>query len=385
MNCTINKLNGTLSIVLTNWDDGITSGSYNFGSASVSTGSNSTGSNPTSSLIIPNNPIRTYSSSLYTSNASAADDRVLFHNKHLFVANPANNTLSILTGSSPTSMSLVATASLPFPTVFLIANGRYLYCGDYACNLVCVDVYDFAHPVVSSMVTSSFSSELFCWFWPVIKNNYLYVAAHYPGGSGEGSILAYNIMPGTPVFIKRWRYPSGSWGGGALAVKDNYLYANDYFSGYSRADAKQVFHTIDISAPASPTLVCTTEAPQTGIDPAPFDPWGNFVDGNYLFVHDDNFLQKYNIATGSNPTYVTESYFGPIGTDGAAYDTINGYAFMGMMQGSSLITVELATLSCSYINTLDGSGINYAASLSANSGSRQIAFVYDGKLNLFSY
>jgi len=175
---------------------------------------------------------------------------VLFYNKHLFVANAANNTLSILTGSNPQSMSLVATASLPFPTIFLIANDHYIYCSDYQCNLVAVDVYDFAHPVVGAVVTSSFASELYGWYWPVIKNSYLYVAAHYPGGTSAGSILAYNIMPGTPVFVKRWRYPSGSWGGGALTAKDNYLYANDYFSITSRADSKAVFHTLDISQPA---------------------------------------------------------------------------------------------------------------------------------------
>jgi hypothetical protein len=368
-----------MTLVLTGWDDGYISASYNFGSSSVTL--------PTTSSITSSAVNVQFSStnSLFTSNAAMADDRVLFHNGHLFIFNPDTSKLNIIHPESNGTLTLVGTQSLSISPVFLIASGSYLYGMNYGGELITINVSNLSHPIIMSVSSSQFPSESFMWYWPVIHNNCLYASSHYNGGGGVGSVLVYNLTsPAAPKYQTRWKYPSGSWGGGALSVKDNYLYVNDYFSMYSRADGKEVFHVVDISNTSSISTVATKQLSQTGLDPAPFESWGNFIDGNYLFVTDDAFVQKYDISNPSNPTYVTESYYGTIGVDVNAYTNISGTAFLGMMEGSSLVTINTNTMSGSVL-LLSGSGGNYATTIAVNQADRHIYFVFDGILNVFHY
>lgn len=386
---TVKRGNKTFTIVVAGWEDGIYSGSYDFGPSALPT------SSVTSSDVIPNPPSLLTSSATFTTARldGLSDDEIVYHNGYLFLFNATSYTFYTLDVTNPSSISVVGSTVLVYPPSFLKPSGSYIYGLTYRGDgsgtdgdayLVSVDVSNPAAPLEVADVLPQFPAETYPWEWAVIKGNYLLCPTHFPGG-GQGKILVYDIATGSaPVYVTSSCYPEGSWGGGALAISGSFMYANDYFSGYSRLDARQYFHTYDISNPSAPSHLTSSYTTQSGIDPQPFDPWANWVDGNKLYVGDDAFVQIYDISTPSTPTYVTESYFGTIGIDIGGRAIIPNYAFIEMMQGSSMVTLNMDTFTATS-SSLGGSGDNYAVSMTIDTVNRRIFVIFDATLKIYSY
>lgn len=350
----------------------------------------------TSSGFVPHAPVLLASTDAFTTDRGdgLSDDNIVYYNGYLYLFNATSYTFYTLDVTDPTSISVVGSTVLVYPPSFLKPSGSYIYGltfrGDGSGNdgdayLVSVNISNPAAPEEVADVAPQFPGETYPWEWVELKGKYLYCPTHFPGG-GQGRILVYDVSTGSaPTYVTSVLYPDNSWGGGALVISGSYMYANDYFSAYSRPDTRQSFHTINISNPASPFVVTTSYAPQTTADPAPFDPWTNWVDGNKLYISDDAFVQVYNITTPSAPHYVTESYFGTIGTDIEGRVTIPNYAFMSMMQGSPLVTLKLDTFTATNITDLGGSGTNYATSMTIDPTNRRIFLIFDAILHIYSY
>jgi len=129
-----------------------------------------------------------------------------------------------------------------------------------------------------------------------VHNGHIFLGTVVNGLAAPGEVWVFKLDdPAAPEFLSAAVGPVGS-GMGDVAVRGDVLYACGYFD-------RQI-HAFDISDIQIPRLVHTQAAANHG-DYAPFEPWRMLIQGDALYVQDDNTWQIFNIHNSTNPVFVS--------------------------------------------------------------------------------
>lgn len=181
--------------------------------------------------------------------------------------NTGGNSGSTSTGSSPG-------IGIAGSTMRFTVSNDYLYClNTSALNLY--DVSNASTPVNSGSVFTGWGIET---LFPY--ENKLFI------GTTTGVSIYDNSIPAAPTFLSTVSHVTGC---DPVVVEDNYAYATIH-SGNFCGQSFNELNVIDISNPSSPFISKTFSL---------FSPRGLAIDGNKLFVCDDN--QGLQIFDASNP------------------------------------------------------------------------------------
>ncbi|MBP6859832.1 MAG: beta-propeller fold lactonase family protein [Candidatus Magasanikbacteria bacterium] len=275
-------------------------------------------------------------SEIVTTSVGSVPQDIFVSGKYAYVANYADDTLSVVDVSNPLNPQLISNATLNSGanphSVFV--SGRYAYTANQSQDtLSIIDISNPAAPVqVSTVVAGSGPISA------VVSGKYAYI------GSLGNAIYVIDISD--PLSATRVATSSVETGAGprSLYVSGRYLYAGNYLNS--------TIGITDISNPLNPVLVGTTTV---GSNPSSI-----YVSGRYAYLANSGSgsVSVVDVSNAAAPnTVATISVTGAYALHGSGR-----YLYVTNYSDSQVVVVDIINpLSPVIVNTVSLSGVNPAS------------------------